>query len=546
MISPKRSKLIKSVKYAVMCLAVLIGFLILPLQATDRTKALQAATPTLPATASTMESNQSLDELERRVKLLESEQERQIKTLQESNNQYEFLLNSLVGFLAFIITAGGILQFLQFRREGKRDETQMARERDQDNIQDRSAQQVSSIMDVVRNTLQSRLDAEIQAREEASKAREDLNAVRKEVEAAGIFFKNFQTTIQSARNVIEENAVRLAQTPRHEFRPISSSLASFAQQFDNFNTEYKQLEVNPPPFTSKALYIRGIAAHYSNQPKLVKQYLLQVTESKAEHDDTEKSYKRRLANAYYYLGVTDSNFGNIQTAIDYLEQGNNLDPDGTDFLTRAVTAEAYVMSSFDEFAKAEKIIAQVEDDLNKKKERDGRLGGVYLRLQSRAALIRVNMTILKHEADWQKVAEKLLINVRKDDPSYYYATYTLAQIYSTQGQVEEARKLFCDAYETLERSNDLITTTEVRSLVLMRMVVGLCARHGLQDQNKSDEYLDKADSLRNLLPRIDSQVCTVFSVLSKFNERSETIHDHVEAIRSGEILLERRRRSNNI
>lgn len=485
-------------------------------------------------------------DIQNRVALIEVAQEHETDALRESNDQYRFLLNSLTGFLAIIITAGGILQFLQFRRDGDRNMEQSTRENNQDQIQHRAAQQVSDIMDVVRNTLQSRLDAEMQAREEAKQAREDLNAVRKEVEAAGIFFKNFQATIQTARNAIEENATRLVQTSRHDFRPISNVLASYAQQFENFHTEYKQLESEPRSFSSKALYIRGIAAHYSNQPKLTKEFLLKVAEStQAEIDDTDKAYRRRRANAYYYLGVTDSNFGNIQTAIDYLEQANQLDPEGTDFLTKIVNAEAYVMSSFDEFANADRIIEQVEEGLHRKRDREGRLEDIYLRLQSRASLIRVNMIMLKHVNTWQADAENILLQIRKDDPDYYYATYTLAQLYSLQNQHDNAKKLYLDAYETLEHANDLFTTTEVRSLILMRMVAGLCAKHGLLDEKKSDAHLDKADSLRNQLPRIDSQVCTVFSVLSKFNERSETIHNHIELIRTGEILLERRRRTNN-
>ncbi|MBL8051315.1 MAG: hypothetical protein JNM46_08845 [Anaerolineales bacterium] len=518
--------------------------LILLIQSTSTTAFSQGtiATPT----SQIPNPTQVIDELVNKVSQLESEQRQQIEALKESNENYRFLLNGLGGILIIIVTAGGILQFLQFNREGKNDKTQSEREMKQDQIQDRAAKQVSDIMTVVRDTLQSRLDAEGQARKEATDAREKLDAVQKQAEAVGIFLKNFQITIQNARTAIEEIASRLAQTPRHDFRPISSALAGFAQQFENFNTEYKQLEENPPKFTSKVLYIRGIAAHYSNQPKIAKQYLLPVAENtQLEQDDTDNSYQRRRANAYYYLGLNDSNFGNIKTALDYLEQANKLDPSGNDFLTKIVTAEAYVMSSSDEFDKAEVLISQVEDGLRKKKERDSRLGGIYLRHQSRAALIHINMIILKHESNWQEDAEKLLLKIRNEDPSYYYATYTLAQLYSINKRKDDAKKLFIEAYETLERSSDLITTTEVRSLVLMRMVAGLCARHGLQNENKSDNHLDIADSLRDRLPSIDSQICTVFSVLSKFNERTETIHDHIEDIRAGEILLERRRRTNS-
>jgi hypothetical protein len=70
--------------------------------------------------ASTPVFDNPTGEIEKRIFQLETEQERQINALEDSNDQYRFLLNSLGGFLAIIITAGGILQFLQFRREGAR------------------------------------------------------------------------------------------------------------------------------------------------------------------------------------------------------------------------------------------------------------------------------------------------------------------------------------------------------------------------------------------------------------------------------------------
>jgi tetratricopeptide (TPR) repeat protein len=395
-------------------------------------------------------------------------------------------------------------------------------------------------MSVVKDTLESRLDAEKQARKEVSKTREQLETVLKKVDFAGTFFNNYQKIIQNTRQAIEASASRLAQTPRHKFKPIANDLINFARQFDTFNTEFELLEEEPrPEFSRKALYVRGVAALYTNQPETAKHYLVGVTGSKhPEPDDLENTHNRRLANAHYYIGIIELNFGNIQTAIDSFEQANKLDSDRSDFMTRVVTAEAYVMSSIDEFSKASRLIDEIENELNARRNRDDRLDSDTLRIKSRASIIRANMVILKHEGGWQKEAENLLIPIYKEDPAYYYGTYSLAQIYALQNKREEAQRLFQDAYGAIERSGDLLITTEARSLILIHMVAGICCRHGLIDEKRSDNHLDKADGLRSSLPRIDSQICTVFSALSKFNERSETIHDHIELIRKGDILLE--------
>ncbi len=534
-------------------LVMLTGLLILTM-VRPVTAQTQPSTPTpMPTTINpTPNAETATSELERRVFQLETTELQQIEALKESNERYKFLLTGLGALLSAIVLAGGIFQAVvtrtQLSRETAQDIRQAEREKEQDQVQYRGAQQVSDIMNVVKNTLQERLDAELQAREEAQKSREQLDTLREEVKSIDKFFQRFQKNIQKARQAIEEDASRLALTPRHEFKPITNTLINFARQFDTFNTEYEELEAETQQqFSSKADYIRGIAAHYSNQPENTKKHLLKVTAElqQPEAGDTDKAYKRRLANAYYYLGITDSNFGNTQAAIDSFEQANSLDPDGTDFLTKVVSAESYVMSGIDEFNKARQIIDEIKQGLHKKRDREGRLAGVYLKLQSRASLIQANMAILKHDEGWLQEVEEILLPIRYEDPGYYYGTATLAQVYALQDEKhDDALRLFQDAYDSIERSGDLLITTEARSQILMRMVAGLCCRHGLIDEKRSDDHLDKADGLRSILPKIDSQTCTVFSTFSKVNERSETIHDHIESIRKGDILLDRITRAN--
>jgi hypothetical protein len=69
------------------------------------------------------------------------------------------------------------------------------------------------------------------------------------------------------------------------------------------------------------------------------------------------------------------------------------------------------------------------------------------------------------------------------------------------------------------------------------MVAGMCSKHGLKDENESKELLDRAEGLLDVLPKIDSRVCTVFSTLSKRNERGEEIRRHIDMIRKGDLLL---------
>ena len=501
-------------------------------------------TPSVPGVTPTPDLESRITGLEQRMYQLETIQNQQIISLSLSNEQYKFLLTAFGAALGALVVILGIFQgvsnFVQLRREGARDVWQAQREGERDQVQNASVKQVSEIMNVVKSTLDSRLDAEEQARKEVKETRANLDRVLNEVKSLSQFITSFQTNIRTVRQVIEDCASRLAQVPRHDFRPIVSELNAFARQFDAFETEYKPLEEDPHrQFSAKALYIRGISAHYANQPEIAKKYLIEVTSfQQPETGDTEKAYKRRVANAYYYLGITESNFDNTQNAIDSFENANSLDPDSVDFLTRVVAAEAYVTKGTDDFDKAKQIISEIEEGLRRKRDKEGHLAGVYLRLGTRATLIRANMAILKHEEGWCQEVQGLIQPVYDDDPSYYYATATLAQIYAVQDKHDDAKKLFRTAYETIERSGDLLTVAEVRSQILLRMVAGLSCRHGLMDNRSSEEHLEKADSLRGSLPKIDSKVCTVFSTLSKRNEKSETIHDHIEWIRKGKVLLE--------
>lgn len=481
----------------------------------------------IPASGSDVDSK--IAEIERKLFQLETTQAGGIKSLNESNERYRFLVTAFAAVLGALVVIQAVVTAVQLRREGIRDP-----------IQNKGAKEVSEIMNVVKTTLQSRLTAEKEERNKATEIGKQLERVLNEVTSLREFVKKFQSNIQNERNTIEINATRLSQMPRHEFRSQGNELHAFAQQFDTFKSTYEPIEEGQHhSFTARALYIRGIAAHYDNDPEKVKRYLSEViATTQAEAGEQNNSFKRRVANSHYYLGITELNFGNAQTAVDSFEHANLLDPDHTDFLTKLVNAEAYVMKGADEYGKAREIIKEVESGLDHKKDNEGHLTGVYLRLRSRALLIQANMAILKREDGFPQVVKDLLEQTHQDDPGYYYATATLAQACVVQGSPDEAKRLFREAYEVLEQSGDLLTVAEARSQILVRMIAALCSRHGLMDNKRSDEHLNKAESLRGRLPRLESRVCTVFSTLSKRNESSETIPSHMILIRKGKTLLE--------
>ncbi len=503
------------------------------------------AQPTTPKTNATIPApisdvNTKLAEIEKTLFQLQTKQSGVIESLNASSDQYRFLVTAFAAALGALVVIQAVATAVQLRREGIRESRQAQREARGDPIQHEGAKQVSEVMNVVKTTLESRLTAEKEAREETTRTREQLEKVLTDVTSLREFVKRFQSNIQNERNTIEESATRLSQMPRHEFRSQGSELHAYARQFETFKSTYEPIEEGQRRlFTTRALYIRGIAAHYDNDPGKVNRYLTDViAATQAEAGEPDTSFKRRVANAHYYLGITESNFGNAQAAVDSFEQANILDPGGTDFLTKLVTAEAYAMLGANTFEKASEIIRAVVSGLNQKRNHEGLLTGVYLRLGSRASLIQANMAILKREENFPQVVKELLEQTHKDDPGYYYVTVTLAQASVAEGSGDAAKRLFREAYEVLEQSGDLLTVSEARSQILVRMVAAICFRHGFMDNKRSDEHLNKADSLRGRLPKLESRVCTVFSTLSKRNESRENIYTHIDLIRKGRTLLE--------
>jgi len=509
------------------CFVVAIAVLATPIHA-------QSPTPTTPIPLSITPT----PDLENRLLQVEIEQVRTIELLKSSNDYNQFLIQVTGGIIALLVAIQGFTTAVQLRREGRRDEHQRRREEKQDLVEVTGVEQVSKIMAVVQQTLESRLATEQLARTVAKDAQEQLEKVQKEVKIFERFYENFQTNIQKTRKVLDETASQWAsKVMRHDFRKMADELNDFARRFDQFKEDSESLEDEKRAFSPRVPYIRGIAALISNQPEIAKQLLTEVAAfQQNESNETEIAYNHRIANANYYLGVIESNFGNDQDAIAYFENANKRDLQDTDILTKVVTAEAYVMKA--EYSKAKQFLTEVENRLRETELRESRLGNHHLRLRSRAALIRANMAILGRESNWVEDAKQLLEPLHIADSQYYYATYTLAQLYAIQNETDYARNLFREAYETIISSNDLHIVREARSKIILLMVAGICAKHGFPTDKLSEDYLDQANNLRSSLPKIGDRICTVFSPLSKRNENGETIHYHIELIRTGKVLLE--------
>ncbi len=464
-------------------------------------------------------------DIERRLYQVEITQSQTVDSLKSANDYNRFLFSVTGAIIALLVGIQGFATFTQSSREGKRDLVERA-----------GVKQVSDVLTVVQQTLESRLAAEEDARKKAKEAEEKLADVAKKFDRLDIFYKNFQSNIKKLRNELESDALQWASTiPRHGFKEQADKLNDFANRFDRFKLDSEPIEEEKQEFGAHVVYIRGIAAHYANQPEIAEKYLRKVVSyQQPELGEDTLPYNRRIANAYYYLGLIELNFGHNQDAIDYFEKANQRDIQGRDFLTKIVIAEAYKIIG--EFDKASQYLNEIEKKIHEIERLEGSIPQAELRLWSRAILIRANMIIVVHEKNWEEAVQGLLHPVRDRDATYYYATATLAQSYHSQGNHKIAKELFHEVYDEIV-ATDIHNIREVRSKMLALMFAGMSSKYIGQDK-QSSEYLDQANANCNDLPKIDSQGCTVFSPLSKRNEKVNVIQTHIELIRKGAVLLE--------
>jgi hypothetical protein len=480
-------------------------------------------------------------DFERRISRLENQQALTIASLERAVTRYE---NVLFLLAAFATAAGTIIVGLhafsslaQHKREQAQDARQAAREVDRDAVDKQGVESVSKILDVVYRTQDAHLAAE-----------DKTKGIQKQLDRVNLFLDTHQQVINRNRGEIEQSAKDLAGIPRHEFRRKASPLGAIAARCDLFERDFSSLDDSGRSFSARVGYIRGVAAHYGNQPDLVSRFLGPVVLADRPESDEPLaiSYQKRVASAYYFLGITLSNF-NKPEALSQFEAAIKAYPDPTDYLSRLVTVEAYLMQGRD----AGSLLDEVDAGTKLRQQQDSKSERLYVRLRSRSKLIRANSLLMPHTRAGIKPHRAVLENVRNllepvvakdpEDPDYYYATATFAQVLLELGD-DRAEQYFRSAHELIRSSFDLVTVAETRSKILIRLFAAICCFHIPEGADAGKRYLGEANNLIDDLPKLETKTCTVFSPLSKWNEETEMLRQQIEWIREGRVLawMERR------
>ncbi len=474
---------------------------------------------TTPTPAVTPASDDS--SLEHRVVKLEAEQSQTIEALKITNERNTSLFTITSGLLGLLILIQGVVTFIQQRRDSKRDGAELV-----------GVKRVNEIMTVVRDSFESRLTAEKEERERREKAEERLASFDKQIQELNASSARQKRNLEKKHQTIEELAFELSKIGRHQFKSKTVQLEKFANNFDQFDSFFLPIEEDVPTFSLHTHFIRGVAAHYGNEPSIALEHLKKVVSTPRSENEDDVSRNRILASAYYYIGLIHSNFGNTLEAIAFFDQGNALMSPHIDFFTQIVTAEAYVFNF--EFSKAEQLLDEVIKGLDTEEKVEGHNYGYLSGDRNRATLIKANMAIMLHEPKWQERVQQLLDPLYRKDSSFYFAGITLAQTYDSQGKKELADEYFRKSYRPIQITS--IAQSEVRSQILFLMTAGMAAKY-ISDESESKIYLDQASNLVGVLPKLENQTCTVYSTLNKRNVSSDEIKEHIELIRQGRVLL---------
>jgi tetratricopeptide (TPR) repeat protein len=348
-------------------------------------------------------------------------------------------------------------------------------------------------------------------------------------------------------------AVDLARTQRHDFRDRLDALAAYAPKYDAYVGTYRhKLEEADLHVSAEAHYVRGVAAHYGNQPVLALNLLVPLATTVGPDDSNGKRLSvegKRSAIASYFVGLIESNFRQYEAALKWFDASIALEPDEAiddqgasprfkDVLTRVVAAEACAMSG--EPARTSIYIEDVqsclEDAMKKCRRRNIPLPKTLLYLEGRAKLVEANM--LLRQTGKLHLAMDILKALSAKADSTYFSLVTYAQVLmDANPDSKEAREHFTDAYMKIRNLNHLVELTELRSKILVRIVAGMSARYTTGFENASEPHLDSAIALLSRLPKRDNQICTVFSPFSKRNESPEDIEKQITEFRERGVLL---------
>lgn len=439
-------------------------------------------------------------------------------------------------------------------RDDRLESRRSIREQRIDALAQNSVRSISSILNVLHRTLEARRVAEAQARTAAAESEamikgltgtiDKLTAEISNLKQVGIEVKR---TRDNERQAIEFSAAELAKTARHQFRLRLKAFDHYSQQYDGYRARYGSDERDAfLDFTSVASYVRGIAAHYFNDPANATKYLEKVIADRVDNDNNE--VKRRIV-VLYLLGIIESNFEAYEKADVHFRNALALEPKPQenetllrippDFLTRVVAAEAAAISnnlvvSEQYLVEIDKALAQIRKECSA-----GNIpfSASHRRLGERAALVRANQHL--RTADYSSAISLLEPIVETATPRDYYAKATLAQLYFVTGKLEQSQKLFRDCYTSIQALGDLSpeSITEVRSRILLLMTAAVAAHWGNTDRGMALNHLDEAVSLIEQLPKRGGQMCSVFSTFSKRNESSRAIALHIDQIRAGKSPL---------
>lgn len=490
-------------------------------------------------------------------------------------------------------------------RDDRIEQRKSDREQRVDLLAEQSANSVSAIWGVVRDTLAAREEAEKAARDAEKKARELADQRARETEGAsqdqireltgtirelaaqiaGLKEENSNLAkdLRSTREEVErprENerisieriAAELCRVARHEFRNRANlgKFDRFSVQHDSFCSRYRSTDGDAFYGLPLAIsYVRGIAAHHANDPKTATMHLQRViSEEEAqkkildslaaerEVDKEDDNLRKRLVVAFYLLGLTDSNFEYYDKADEHFRRALALEvrpkksellkDKPPDLLTRIVAAEAargnipLALRYLDEIGQGIGVMKAEHKKMCDDSKLDLPFPPSLHKLGNRAQLARVNLKVTPGLVDYTTEIQLLESVLPNAELSEYYIRATLAQVLSRSGADDRARALFAEAYANIQMLGHLSpeSITEIRSRVLLLMTAALSAKNG-KDQNRAiaEEYLNEATALINQLPTRDGQTCSVFSTISKKNESSQRIIEHIGQIRAGIILI---------
>ncbi len=426
----------------------------------------------------------------------------------------------------------------------------MEREDRLDAMTGSSAQSVKNVLDVVYNTLEERRKAEEEGRQAAKdfndrikKLTDTIDTLNTKIRDLEGFAAGVRRTVENERHALEQRALSITKsTPRHLFRQRGPMLAEFAREYDSFLAKQGLPETateDGAGFTVYVSYMRGIAAHYGNDPKLATTQLSRVAANmKVQPGEDAAQRDKRRAVAYYYLAITESNFGNYDKAIEAFQHAIDLETSPKDVLSRLVAAEAAAFAN--RAIDARNYLQQVDEILKELREQYAAASKVlpvsFRRHGYRATLIRANIAITTGRDQWE-AAVGLLRSVT--DPHEYYVSTTLAQILRKQDPAsKQAQELFQNSYLAIRDLGHLHTVSEVRSKILLLLIAAMCAQYTDGYTAMAEEHLVEAEGLLAGLPERDGQPCTVFSPLSKRNVEKSVVLAHIDALRRGSVLTD--------